>query len=253
MSTVGDSLPVHDAEFNDPRLVEVYDAEYSWARDDDYFAALVGETPGARVLDLGCGTGRLALGLAAAGHAVTGVDPSSAALAAARAKAGAERVRWIHGTAGSAPEGAFDVAVMTGHVSQFLLTEDEWAGALRALRRALVPGGRLAFNAYDPESRVWERWNPRDARRHVAMPDGTTVLIWTESTGLRDDTVSFSHHYRFPGGEEIRSDSSLRFWSEQRLRRSVTHAGFAIERVDGGWGGEAVGSGDGELIFQARR
>jgi SAM-dependent methyltransferase len=244
---------VRDAEFNDPRLVEVYDAESAWARDDEYFAALVNEMSGARVLDLGCGTGRLALALAAAGHIVTGIDPSSASLAAARGKSGGERVTWIHGTAESAPEAAFDVAIMTGHVAQFLLSEEEWGSALRALRRALVPGGRLAFHAYDPDSRVWERWNPRDSQRHVLIGDGTTVAIWTEVTALTDDTVSFSHHYRFPHGEELRSDSSLRFWSEPRLRQSVVEAGFAIERVHGGWRGEPVGAGDGELMFVARR
>jgi SAM-dependent methyltransferase len=244
---------VRDAEFNDPRLVEVYDAEASWTRDDNYFIALIDETPEARVLDLGCGTGRLALKLAAAGHAVTGIDPSSAALAAARAKAGAERVTWIHGTAASAPEAAFDIAVMTGHVSQFLLGEDEWVGTLRALWRSVVPEGRLAFHAYDPASRIWERWNPQDSRRQVAMRDGTTVSIWTEVTGLCDDTVSFAHHYLFPNGQELQSDSRLRFWNEQRLRHSVINSGFSIERVHGGWLGEPVGAGDGELIVVARR
>ena len=243
---------MRNAEYNDARLVEVYDAEGPWGRDDDYFFALVNETPGARVLDLGCGTGRLALGLAAAGHAVTGIEPSSASLAAARNKAGAEGVTWIHGTAESAPEGAFDVAIMTGHVSQFL-GEDEWTRALRALWRALVPGGRLAFHAYDPEARIWERWNPQASRRQVALRDGTIVSIWTEVTSLSEDAVSFSHHYSFPDGEELRSDSSLRFWSEPRLCQSVTDAGFAIGRVHGGWRGEPVGSGDGELIFVARR
>jgi SAM-dependent methyltransferase len=243
---------VHNAEFNDPRLVEVYDAESPWARDDDYFVALVNETPGARVLDVGCGTGRLALGLAATGHVVTGIDPSPSALAAARRKPGAERVTWIHGTAESAPAGVFDVAIMTGHASQFLLGEDEWVRALGALRRALVRGGRLAFHAYDPEARIWERWNPQDSRRQVAIRDGM-VAIWTEVTGLSGDTVSFSHHYRFPGGETLRSDSSLRLWSAQRLRESVTTAGFTIEHVHGGWRGEPVGAGDGELIVVARR
>jgi SAM-dependent methyltransferase len=244
---------VHNAEFNDARLVDVYDTESSWARDDDYFLALVDETPGARVLDVGCGTGRLALRLAEAGHAVTGIDPSLAALAAARTKAGAERVTWLHGTAESAPERAFDVAVMTGHVSQFLLTDKEWVSALHAVWRAMVHGGRLAFHAYDPHAHIWERWNPEDSRRQVVIRDGTTVLIWTEVTRLTDDTVSFSHHYRFPDGEKLRSDSSLRFWSEQRVRQSVIDAGFAIERVHGGWRGEPVGAGDGELIFVARR
>ena len=244
---------MRNAEYEDPRLVEVYDAEGPWSRDDDFFAALVNETPGASVLDLGCGTGRLALGLAAAGHRVTGIDPARAALAAAQAKPSAERVTWIHGTAETTPAAAFDVALMTGHVSQFLLTEGEWLGTLHAVWRALVPGGRLGFHAYDPAARVWEQWNPRSSRRQVTLGDGTTVSIWTEVTAVRDDIVSYSHHYAFPDGEELRSDSSLRFWSEARLRQSLIDADFAIERVHGGWRGEPVGAGDGELIFVTRR
>ena len=244
---------MRDAEYNDPRLIEVYDAEGPWGRDDDYFLALVNETPGVRVLDLGCGTGRLTVALAAAGHIVTGIDPSEASLAAARIKPGAERVTWMCGTAASAPEGAFDVAIMTGHVSQFLVKDDEWTGALGAIKRALVPDGRLAFHAYDPASRVWERWNPDATRRDVTLRDGTRVSIWTEVTSRSDETVSFSHHYHFPDGDVLRSDSSLRFWSEPRLRQSVIDGGFEIERVHGGWNGEPVGSGDGELIIVASR
>lgn len=182
---------VRDAEFNDPRLVEVYDADCVSTRDDDYFAALLDETCGNRVLDVGCGTGRLALRLAAAGHTVTGIDPSAAALSAAQSKAGAGCVTWMHGSVEAAAEGAFDVALMTGHVSQFLLREGEWVGALRAIRRALRSRGRLAFHAYDPSARIWERWNARDSRRQVAIKDGL-VSIWTEVTNLDDDTVSFS-------------------------------------------------------------
>src|SRR4051794_34607390 len=156
------------AEFEDPRLVAVYDATCPWSRDDDFFVAVVEEGgPALRVLDLGCGTGRLAIGLAARGHKVTGVDPARASLDAARAKPGAELVTWIGGMSRALPGASFDVAVMTSHVAQFFVADVEWARVLADVHRALVPGGRLTFDARDPADRGWERW-PEQWDRTVA-------------------------------------------------------------------------------------
>jgi ubiquinone/menaquinone biosynthesis C-methylase UbiE len=243
---------VQDAEFNDPRLVELYDAECTWAPDDDYFVALVSETPAARVLDVGCGTGRLAIGLSERGHTVTGLDPAQVSLARARLKPGADRVTWVHGTAGAAPDAAFDVALMTSHVAQCFVTDAEWATTLGELRRALVRGGRLAFDARDPRARAWERWNPADSLRQIHLPQGQRVTAWTELTAVARGTVSFTHYYRFPDGEELRSNSTLSFRTEQHLRESLTEAGFTIEHLYGGWLREPVGAGCGELIVIAR-
>lgn len=244
---------MHHAEFRDPRLVAVYDAECPWSRDDDFFLALVDETPRVRVLDLGCGTGRLALGLARAGHAVTGVDPAPASLAAARAKPGAERVVWIEGTSAVLPEGAFDVAVMTSHVAQFFIGDDEWARTLTDIGRALVPGGRLAFDSRDPRARAWERWNPVDSRRRVDLGDGRVVEVWAEVTAVAGAVVSFTLHYVFPDGLELLSSARLRFRAEDEVRASLRAAGFSVERLFGGWRGEPVGAADGELLVLARR
>lgn len=242
------------AEFRDPRLVAVYDAEYVWSRDDDWFVAVVeAEGPGRRVLDIGCGTGRLAVGLADRGHRVTGVDPAAASLAAARARTGGDRVAWREGTADEAPSASFDVALMTSHVAQVFLTDDAWAHTLAAAHRALVPGGVLAFDARDPLDRAWERWNGVDTYRHVALPGGGRVRIWTQLTDACDDLVSFTHHYRFADGAERRSELSLRFRAEHELRDTLRAAGFAVERIAGGWGGEPVGHLDGELLVVARR
>ena len=239
-------------EFLDPRLVEVYDAESPWGRDDEFFVAVLAATPAARVLDLGCGTGRLALGLVAAGHAVTGVDPARGSLDAARAKPGAAAVTWIEGSSSAVDGRTFDAAVMTSHVAQFFVADDEWAGVLEDLHEVLVPGGVLTFDARDPKARKWEDWNPVHSLRRTRLPDGTTVTSWTKVTDVRDGRVSFTHTYEFPDGDELHSTATLRFRTEEELRGSLAAAGFSVDMIFGGWAREPVGAGDGEFLVVAR-
>jgi ubiquinone/menaquinone biosynthesis C-methylase UbiE len=247
------SEAIRNAEFNDPRLVPIYDSWCPWGLPDDFFMALAGETPQARVLDFGCGTGRLAIALAAAGHRVTGVDPASNSLEAARAKPGADRVTWLEGSHEILPSAAFDLIVMNSHVAQFLVTDLEWTQALTKFRQALVPGGRLAFDSRDPNARGWEAWNPIDSREQLVLPDGRTVEIWTEVVDLTGDNVTFLIHYQFSdSSEELLSRSTLRFRSEHELRSSLQNAGFEVEQIFGGWNRDPIGHKDGEFVVVAR-
>jgi SAM-dependent methyltransferase len=244
---------VWHGEFRHPRLVEVYDAVCVWSREDEFFVSVVGETPAARVLDLGCGTGRLTLALAAAGHRVTGVDPAPASLEAARAKPGADAVTWIEGTSKVLPDTAFDVAVMSAHVAQFLVDDEDWHGTLRDLRRCLVPGGRVVFDTRDPQAAAWERWNPEESRRPALLPDGVTVDTWGGVESVRDGVVSFAHHYVFSDGERLQSTAAMRWRSDDEIRADLTRAGLVIDEIFGGWNREPVGAGDGELLVLAHR
>ncbi len=252
---------MHHGEFRDPRLVDVYDVLCPWARDDDFFLSLLSDPTGpvgSRVLDLGCGIGRLTLAMAAQGHRVTGVDPAHASLDVARSKAGADQVTWLEGTSARVPDAAFDTALMTSHVAQFLLDDGEWAATLTDLARALVPGGRLVFDSRDPDDRPWERWNPLESREHVTLPDGRGLEHWTETTGVRRTSgggalVDGVHHYAFGSGERRQADATMRWRTEAELRTSLAEAGFDLEWLFGGWGREPVGRGDGELLVVACR
>jgi SAM-dependent methyltransferase len=244
---------IRNAEFNDPRLVPIYDPWCPWGPPDDFFMALADQTPLARVLDFGCGTGRLAIALAAAGHHVSGVDPARASLEVARAKPGADRVTWLEGSHEILPSAAFDLIVMNSHVAQFLVTDLEWQQALTRFRQALVPGGRLAFDSRDPNARVWEAWNPVDSREQVLLPDGRTVEIWGEVVDVTGDNVTFVIHYGFSdSSEELLSKNTLRFRSEQEIRSSLQAAGFKVEQIYGGWNHDPIGHKDGEFIVVAR-
>jgi SAM-dependent methyltransferase len=243
---------MHHGEFRDPRLVVVYDVECPWSRDDDFFLSVLADEPATDVLDLGCGTGRLALAMAAAGYRVTGVDPARPSLDAARRKPGADRVTWIEGSTGVLTAAAFDAALMTSHVAQFFVGDAEWATALADLRRALRPGGRLIFDTRDPAARGWEAWNPVDSRRGNRLPDGTAVTSWSEVTSIMDGAVSATHHYRFSDGDAREATLTLRFRPEAEVRASLAAAGFAVEHIWGGWSRDPVGHPDGEFLVVAR-
>jgi ubiquinone/menaquinone biosynthesis C-methylase UbiE len=99
-----------------------------------------------RVLDVGCGTGYLLRRLADRcpdAAELTGVDPASAMIAAARAAAADDRLRWREGTAEALPfaDGAFDLVVST---TSFDHWADQRAG-LRECARVLAPGGWLVL------------------------------------------------------------------------------------------------------------
>ena len=100
-----------------------------------------------RVLEAGCGTGRVALELARAGHEVTGVDidPSMLAEARAAAKDQALDVRFVEGdliNLADLLEGTFDVVAAPGNVVVYLTPGTE-ADVVTQLVSALRPGGLL--------------------------------------------------------------------------------------------------------------
>jgi len=119
--------------------------------------------PNAHVLDVGCGSGRLARKLLGTGFAVQGVDASPAMIDLARAQApGAtfEVVRLPH----VLPQA--DAVVSTGHVLNYLDTPDDITEALRDLARAVAPGGLLAIDLLTERFAAQRDASPLHAQVH---------------------------------------------------------------------------------------
>ena len=184
------------------------------------------------MLDIGCGTGTLAVRLALAGVDVSGVDPAAASLAVAQRKPGADRVRWHLGTVESLAETTFDAVTMTGNVAQVFVDDDDWLSTLRSIQRRLSPGGQLIFETRDPAARAWERWNRSASFARTEIGGIGTVESWAELLSIALPFVSFRWTFRFVDTDELlTSDSTLRFRDRAEIETTLGQCGFGVVEV----------------------
>ncbi len=224
-----------DLHYVDPRLVELYDHDNPRGIDTDFYLALAEDLKAHRIIDLGCGTGLLTCELAMDGREIIGVDPSSAMLAIARRKPGAERVKWIEGDSSALGIREVDLALMTGNVSQVFLDDFEWTSTLRDIYMTLHPGGHLAFESRNPEARAWEKWTRDNTFERIDTPFGP-MECWIELVGVENGRVSLEGHNLFKlTGEDIVTSSELRFRNKAELSDSLINVGFIVEQVYGDW------------------
>lgn len=224
-----------DAAFGHPRLAPLYDPLDPDRGDLDAYLAMAEEFGARSVLDIGCGTGVLALLLAARGIAVTGIDPARASVDVARGKPGAERVRWLDGNAGDLPPLRVDLVTMTANVAQAITDPQAWRTTLRGAHESLRPGGRLVFETRDPARRVWEEWarGTRETTYRVTdIPGVGRVETWAELTDVSLPLVSFRGTHVFAAdGEVLISESTLRFRDRAEIERDLQEHGFVVEDV----------------------
>ena len=205
------------------------------------------------VLDVGCGTGAMLAFARDHGHRgrLVGLDPDRAALDRARRRADAE---WVEGTAAAAPwEASFDLATMTGHAFQVLVTDDDLRASLAAICAALRPGGHFVFETRHPQARAWEEWNPSN-RSRVIHPAGGPLYGWHEVECVSGGVVTFTGTTAGDDGTVLHvSRTSLRFLDVAALDAFLAGAGLEIEAQYGDWHRGLVTDASREIITVARR
>ncbi|WP_335979817.1 MULTISPECIES: class I SAM-dependent methyltransferase [Streptomycetaceae] len=238
-----------DECYGHARLAALYDPLDPDRGDLAAYLALADEVGARSVLDIGCGTGVLALLLADRGLDVVGVDPALASVEVARAKPGADRVRWLHGDATALPPLRVDLATMTGNAAQAVTDQDVWRATLRGAYGALRPGGHLVFETRDPDRRAWEGWTRANSHQVAEVPGAGVIESWHELISVALPLVTFRATYVFAAdGVTLTSDSTLRFRTRAEVEGDLAAAGFEVAGVR-----DAPDRPGLEFVFLARR
>ncbi len=214
-----------------------------------FYAALAREA-GGPVLEIACGTGRVAIPIAREGFPVVGLDIVPGMLERARAKSAGLPARWVEADARSFDLGErFRLIFMTGNAFQAFVSNEDQAALLGRARAHLHDEGLFAFETRNPllpgapippgffvrlETLPEEQeWPP------FVNVDGDEVRVST--TQVYDHLAQIVHVTGYKrwhaGGQErtLVTRTALRYNFPQELAALLHQHGFAIDRQYGDW------------------
>lgn len=230
--------------------VEIYDEqtarEWGSLQNDTAFYLEEAKTAGGPILELGCGTGRLAIPLLATGFEVHGLDASNAMLEVAKQKRDhlpAEAARRLHLRHGDMCEfelsQRFAFIVVAFRSFQNLLDPEAQGRCLVCLRKHLAPNGKAIINLFDPRYDLilpGRQENPRLPRDFIHPASGNHVHVETLERVNDPFTQTFRERWRFSeidsNGGVVRQEEEclqMRWTFRYEMRHLLEGCGFVVE------------------------
>jgi SAM-dependent methyltransferase len=229
--------------YRDHALATFYDAAASKERKDFAFCVSLAEKA-RTVLDLGCGTGELAVALAGkpGGKNVVGVDPAKGMLALAAARKGGQNVEWLRGDARTVRlDRTFDLIILTGHAFQVFLEDEDRRACLTTIAAHLASGGVFAFDSRNPDfpgskERTREQTETRFQHRELGAVKAWNISSYDAETRI----LTYSNHYTvLATGEEHSGTDRIAYTPQSELADLVEAAGLRVDHWLGDWDGSA--------------
>jgi SAM-dependent methyltransferase len=221
-------------------LARNYDALYGVMRDpsgDAAFYRALAEETGGPVLELGCGTGRVLLPIAALGIPCVGVDASPAMLAALRAKNPPPNLELVEGRMETFDLGARRFALVTSPFRAFLhlLDVPSQLAALANIRRHLAPGGAFAFDVFDPKL-AWIMAPGENERLDATFTiDGVETRRFAKvRTDLATQIMAVTFRFE-PAHTAGNTTVRLRWFYRYEMEHLLARAGFTDVTIYGGY------------------
>ncbi|HEY6056442.1 MAG TPA: class I SAM-dependent methyltransferase [Candidatus Limnocylindrales bacterium] len=244
-----------DLELNDPGDVGLY-------------VALAART-GGPVLELGVGTGRVAVPLAAGGLDVVGVDRDQAMLARARARAEAAglarpgRLELVEGDMTSvrlADAGRFQLVIVALNTLTLLDDRASQRAVLQTVADHLAPGGLAVVDVWLPDGDDLARFDGRLALES-RIRDPTTGRITVKTAAAVHESVTGTVELTQIWEEGMPGEAPIRWTRSDRLRLLgageladlAGGVGLEVETLAGDYSLEPLGSGAERVVLLARR
>ena len=271
-----DSKPYLDKGWLDPDIPTLYDWYDDYPFDLGMWRTLCRDVKGP-ILDLACGTGRVAIELARAGHRVVGLDVSPAMIARAREKLQHEaedvqqRVTYHVGdVVDFALDAQFPMAIMPCMSFHEIGTLEARESCLRSVWRHLDHGGRLivALSVWKPGATTAPpeepaEWGPPDmdeVNPHTGIATRLWILKWYDiENKTRCSRFYFEEHDG--KGRSIRQFamtpppawSRAWFLDHDEMRAMLEACGFSVEHVYGDYDLNPVTPKNHRMTFDARK
>jgi SAM-dependent methyltransferase len=239
-----------------------YDRAYAGrpelARDTAFYLSLAREGAGP-VLELGCGTGRVLLAIAAEGIPCTGLDASQAMLSALRAKGPPPTLRLVRAPMQRFELGSdrFTLIYSAFRAFQHLYTVEDQLACLACVRRHLAPGGLLAFDVFNPRLDRLALAEERELE-DVRFADGDDEIARhvsvTRDTSTQVQRVRMRYQHR-RGGAPVAEDLvefDMRWFYRFEVEHLLARAGFELAALYGDFDRSAFAASSPAIIAVAR-
>jgi len=231
------------------------------ARTDVGFYVDEAKAAGGRVLEVGCGTGRILLPIARAGCAITGIDGSKQMLERCRVNLAAEpaavqsRITLAqHDMRDFNLAEQFTLIIAPFRVVQHLTTIDDQLQFLATVARHLAPQGRLVFDVFNPrfDILVGADGVEREDTPEQRLPDGRTFHRAYRIARVRwIDQVSEAELVYYVDGKRYVQAFEMRWYLAAELRHLLARAGFRVREMYGDFARGPVVDGCPEIVVTA--
>jgi len=252
----GGSGPVTD----DERLSALYDLDAQFEHPGvDWYRGLAKMT-GGPVLELGVGTGRVAVPVAKDGHEVVGIDRSAAMLRRADSYARRARVslRLVEADMRSfSLDRTFTLITIPFNTFLMLAPDDRWA-CLARCREHLTPHGRLAIDVFQPDPNIIAGLDGA-VREEWRRADPETGRVVTKFSSTRGNVDGVTLHWWFddvlPDGavRRIGRETTLHYLYRREAELLFPEAGLELDTLHGDYDGSVAAASSPKLLFVLRR